>query len=90
MHGFPCLEVIFSWESPLESFFGSKASGLGFAGRVRVGLGWRIKFGQKFPWETKFVLGSLCFEALFPLGVSLGGSFGSENIRSSGVGRFGG
>ena len=90
MHGFPCLEMIFSWESPLDSFFGSKASSLGFAGRVRVGLGWRIKFGQEFPWETTFVLGSPCFEALFPLEVSLGGSFGSENIRFSGVGRFGG
>ena len=90
MHRFPWLGVIFALESPLESFFGSKASRLGFAGRVRVGLGCRMKFGQGFPWEESFVLAYPCLEAFPFLVVSLGGSFGPGKIGLGGVGVFGG
>ena len=72
----PIWRSFFAWESPLESFFWSKASRLGFAGRVRVGLGCRMKFGQGFPWEESFVLAYPCLEAFPFLVVSLGGSFG--------------
>ena len=88
MHGSSCLGVIFAWESPLESFFWSKASRLGFAGRVRVGLGCRMKFGQGFPWEESFVLAYPCLEAFPFLVVSLGGSFGPGKIGLSGLREF--